>query len=363
MIKLSEGELLDLLPSQLKNDTDMICLSYALKMAVDSLLEYELKTMTQNFVELLPERILDVMAVELRSPYYRQDMDIGVKRGIIKNTLIWHAKAGTASAVSEMIEVLFGEGKVVEWYDFDEGENVPGMFDVVTNARMTEDIVEFFLQVVERVKNERSHLRRVLIERDVFVEPRVGSGAIFTPETRVTNNAADREERSLQTERVGSGAISHPKTVITNNGAGKGSSTIAAVMAAGSISFPRIAISNCPRKYANSFIAQSERASAGAALYPKIVITNGTEIDDEHIGLHENFGTGTVSNPSLIVVNGKTRQEESVSVHSFVGAGSASSSRLTITNHPRDETGEGKAEMSAALGAASYPRTIIKNRR
>ena len=36
MIKLQDGELLDLLPSpQLKKDTDMICLSYALKVVMD----------------------------------------------------------------------------------------------------------------------------------------------------------------------------------------------------------------------------------------------------------------------------------------------------------------------------------------
>ena len=62
MIKLQEGELLDLLPSSLKNDTDMICLSYALKMAVRRLLVYERSAMTQNFVDSLPEKILDVLA-------------------------------------------------------------------------------------------------------------------------------------------------------------------------------------------------------------------------------------------------------------------------------------------------------------
>lgn len=302
MIKLSEGELLDLLPSQLKNDTDMICLSYALKLAVDSLLEYEMGTMTQNFVELLPEHILDVMAVELRSPYYRQDMDIDVKRGIIRNTLIWHTKAGTSSAVSEMIEVLFGEGEVVEWYNFDEGEQTPGMFDIVTNARMTEDIVEFFMQVIERVKNERSHLRRVLIERDIFVEPRIGTGAITTAETKITNNQAEKEEQSLLSEYI----------------------------AAGAISFPVIKISNSPGEYADSFIAAAEHTGTGSAVYPNIVITNMAEDKESRI-------------------NAKTHG----------GVGSVSSAHLTITNHPRDETDEGMASLSSTVGAVSYPRTII----
>ena len=214
MIKLSDGELLDLLPSQLKNDTDMICLSYALKCAINELLIYEQYTMTQNFVDQLPEHILDVLAVELRSPYYSQDMDIDVKRNIIKDTLIWHTKAGTASAVSELIEVLFGEGKVVEWYDFDYGDKTPGMFDIITNARMTEDIVDYFIQIIERVKNERSHLRRVLIERDITVSPRVGVGAITTPQYAIATNHADKEEEPFLSGYIAAPMITYPNVVI-----------------------------------------------------------------------------------------------------------------------------------------------------
>lgn len=59
MIKFPDGELLDLLPSSLKNDTDMICLSYAMKKAVGRLLVYERAAMTQNFVDSLPEKILE----------------------------------------------------------------------------------------------------------------------------------------------------------------------------------------------------------------------------------------------------------------------------------------------------------------
>ena len=193
MIKLQEGELLDLLPSSLKNDTGMICLSYALKMAMKRLLAYERSAMTQNFVDSLPEKILDVLAVELRSPYYLDSMEISVKREIIKNTLIWHTKAGTTSAVSEMIGIVFGEGSVVEWPDFDEPPYTPGTFDIVTNAQMTEDITEFFMAVIERVKNERSHVRRVLIHREMEMREYVAVGGTSHPKRAVTNHEQGRE--------------------------------------------------------------------------------------------------------------------------------------------------------------------------
>lgn len=216
MIKLSDGELLDLLPSQLKNDTDMICLSYALKCSIDDLLEYETHAMTQNFIDLLPEKILDVLAVELRAPYYTQEMELSVKQGIIKNVLIWHTKAGTPAAVSEMIETLFGEGAVVEWYDFEEGDKIPGTFDIITNARMTEDIVEYFIQIIERVKNERSHLRRVLIERDATVHAKVGVGAISTPQISIATNHADKEDEAFLSGYSATSLLTYPNVVIGN---------------------------------------------------------------------------------------------------------------------------------------------------
>ena len=198
MIKLSEGELLDLLPSQLKNDTDMICLSYALKCAVDMLMVYEKQTMTDNFIDSLPEKILDVLAVELRSPYYLQSMDIEVKRSIIKNTLIWHTKAGTPSAVSEMITATFGEGYLVEWFDFTEGDQTPGYFDIVTNAQLTPDILDQFTKIIDRVKNARSHLRRILVERGILMNEYAAMNAISRPHEHVTNSTAFTREEGGQ---------------------------------------------------------------------------------------------------------------------------------------------------------------------
>ncbi len=215
MIKLSDGELLDLLPSPLKNDVDMVCLSHALKAAMDTFREYELHSMTQNFIDMLPDNILDVLAVELRSPYYRQDMDIDTKRSIIKNTLIWHTKAGTPSAVAEMAEVLFGSGRVVEWYDFDEGEKIPGTFDIVTSARMTEHILEDLLEVIDRVKNERSHLRRVLIERKIKASPHVGVGLVTYPNMSVLNGIDPSV--GIETQAAGyktAAAVSYPDITI-----------------------------------------------------------------------------------------------------------------------------------------------------
>ena len=151
MIRLPDGELRDYLPPSMKNDVDMACLSYALKKATERVLTYQKQAMAYNFIDILPEQICDVLAVELRSLYYSDSMDIKTKRDIIKNTLRWHIKAGTPGAVNELVEIVFGEGKVVEWPYFNEPPYTPGTFDIITSAPMTEKgIDQLLLQHVKK---------------------------------------------------------------------------------------------------------------------------------------------------------------------------------------------------------------------
>ena len=56
---------------------------------------------------------------------------------------------------------------MVEWFDFDEPPYTPGTFDIVTSALMTADIMEQLVGLVQKVKNVRSHVRRVIVEREI----------------------------------------------------------------------------------------------------------------------------------------------------------------------------------------------------
>ena len=185
MINFSDGELLDLLPAQMKGDTDMICLSHALRIVAQTVLDKAAETQTQCFIDHLPEHIVDVMAVELNAMYYDQSLSLATKRAIVKASFsAWYAKAGTPAAVEELVQSVFGEGYVVEWYDFEGAERIPGTFDIITTEPLTEDILVYFSRLVNRVKNERSHLRRVLVIRKKGAMPRVGVGAVTCPKSQ-----------------------------------------------------------------------------------------------------------------------------------------------------------------------------------
>lgn len=164
MTKYSEAELTTVLPPYLKEDPDIQAISHAFRMGVAKLLQYAALSPVYADIDVLPEEILDLLALELQSQYYDESMDKELKRVIIKNSLAWHAKGGTVSAVNEMVQTIFGEGRTIEWYEFG-GE--PGTFYIDTNAELSPDIVKQFRNIIDKVKNKRSHLVNVTVNRRI----------------------------------------------------------------------------------------------------------------------------------------------------------------------------------------------------
>ena len=187
MTDLYAGQITDLLQNESAYNTEIQALAYAVRLEKQRIMAEADKTRTLAMIEQLPEEILDVLAVELRSPYYTEDMTIDQKRDVIANSLVWYYHAGTPSAVAEMAAVIFGSGQVVEWFDFDpnDGDIVPGEFDIETGSPM-QDPQEFMAQInriINRVKNTRSHLRMVRFLRTVHIP----EAAVILPQTYAVN--------------------------------------------------------------------------------------------------------------------------------------------------------------------------------
>lgn len=163
MIKFTEGGLIDIWPEK---DPEVEALSYALQQQFIILKKYADQMQCFSNVEELNETVLDYLAIELQAMCYEQSMSLDKKREIIKNTMKWHIYAGTPTAVSEMVNVIFGTGRVVEWFDFENPEErIPGTFDIITDAGFSKDLIARFNKTIKKVKNARSHLRKVNIER------------------------------------------------------------------------------------------------------------------------------------------------------------------------------------------------------
>lgn len=164
MIKLHDGEPLSVLPVYIKEDPDAIAFSYAFKQGMTKLLTFSAMSELYANIDNLPGEILDLIAIELKSQYYNDAMDIAIKRKIIKSSLAWYAKGGTISAVNEMIQTVFGDGQVIEWPDFD-GE--PGTFYIETRAEITPEAIKLFGEIIDKVKNKSAKFVSLQVQRDL----------------------------------------------------------------------------------------------------------------------------------------------------------------------------------------------------
>ena len=287
MIRFEDGELLNLLPVSMANDIETQCISYALQRQIKRIIYHASRTRTVAMIDLLPETVLDVLATELRTPYYQKDMDIDTKRNIIKRTLLWHIRAGTPSAVEELIEVVFGEGSIVEWFNYDEPPYIPATFDIITNAQMTEDMAEYFLSIILRVKNTRSHIRRILVTRKMEMDERIGTGVVTLPVLNYYSGVLSPE----MAETVGAGAISSPAETIINSPQGRKASIDGEIgVAAGAISHPQEIIGNC---------ADPAEESADAVLHAAAVAWASTAIRILNGGTKQAVGISAIQKTAI----------------------------------------------------------------
>ena len=173
MIKYFEAGPKDLLPTSWI-DTDEVAISYALQMAMSKLKTFIEKTRLYGDIDHMPEDILDLMALELRTQYYDETLEIEKKRDIIRNTLAWYEKAGTTSAVEQMVTAVFSGANVIEWQNMKaEDDPVPGTFAVeVIDNDSAGDRYKELREIIKNVKMASAHLAylRRIIEIIIHME-------------------------------------------------------------------------------------------------------------------------------------------------------------------------------------------------
>lgn len=167
MIDLRECLTLRLMPEVFRGDPKIQAASYALQQTAKMLLEKIDNAAVYASIDILPDDILDLLAVELRSQYYDPAMDIEKKREIIKKTLTWFYHAGTLKTVKELTNFLFGENIVTEWFEYNGRPytfrlEIMGLDVLITDRGMAD-----FLAALQKVKNTRSILECITFHRRI----------------------------------------------------------------------------------------------------------------------------------------------------------------------------------------------------
>lgn len=165
MIDYYNGQLTDILPVNFTQSPSIKALSYALQQGCRLLNRYSRKLYIYADLDSQPENVIDLLAAELRTQYYRGDLEIETKKRLVENTLVWYMTAGTPQTVEELATAVFGDGRVQEWFEYG-GE--PYYFRIITDAPLavTPEKNRLFYDMLKKVKNTRSHIQAIEIHRE-----------------------------------------------------------------------------------------------------------------------------------------------------------------------------------------------------
>ena len=164
MISYYDGQLTDIMPGNITKKPEVKALSYALQQACRLLYRYSRRLYIYSNLDEQPEEVIDLLASELRTQYYRSTLDIDTKRRLVKSTLFWYMSAGTPQAVEELIIKTFGKGQVKEWFEYG---GKPYYFKILTNAHMDQESMKQFQDMIAKVKNTRSYLESLEFDREI----------------------------------------------------------------------------------------------------------------------------------------------------------------------------------------------------
>lgn len=109
------------------------------------------------------EALCDILARDFDVGWYSYDYPLEIKREQIKSTFRMHRKLGTAASVKELVRSVFGQGEVVEWFDYG-GE--PYHFRIQTDTALSAETYNYIYNMIRLVKSVRSRLDSVQIMRN-----------------------------------------------------------------------------------------------------------------------------------------------------------------------------------------------------
>lgn len=156
MINLSEVSLLQLLPHSIRSDPKVAAAAQALDAEYAQITTDISELSIYTRLDSITSEEADALAWQFHVDFYDPSLPLESKRSLVKNSLAWHRRKGTPSAIEELIVAIFGDGQVQEWYEFG-GD--PGTFRITTsNKDITETQAQQLIDAIDTVKNARSHL-------------------------------------------------------------------------------------------------------------------------------------------------------------------------------------------------------------
>ena len=158
MIDLDTGELADLWKDN--KEPEFLAISYALKRAIARLKAQIDSSRVYADIQNLQEDAVDELAVELCVRGYDQSMPLEVKRNAVATSMLYYTYAGTTKAIRALIQSLYGDAHVNEWFDYD-GDPYHFRVDIdITNQLQTVPMLttDELAEIIRGVVRASAHL-------------------------------------------------------------------------------------------------------------------------------------------------------------------------------------------------------------
>lgn len=158
-MKIQNPDSAKLLPRFMRSDPA----DAALAAAVDAIIKVpgaKVKSLrVWDQVDNLDEAMLDELAWELDVDWYEDTMDIAAKRDTIKTAKLIKEHRGTKWAVEQIVINTFGDGTVLEWYEYG---GKPYHFKVTTSYPLSsQSLIDKFKKQIEAAKRKSTVLEAV----------------------------------------------------------------------------------------------------------------------------------------------------------------------------------------------------------
>lgn len=163
-MKLDDMNFLELLPAFMREDGAVVGLANGTDTVTEELAARIKLLSTWDQIDNMSAAELDMLAKELHISWYDTNAALDVKRTIIKESDMVHAKLGTNWAALRVITAYFGESNIVEWYDYN-GE--PGHFKIQTlNQSILNSKAQEFMNILNIIKRKSAHLDAIELTSD-----------------------------------------------------------------------------------------------------------------------------------------------------------------------------------------------------
>lgn len=169
MINFSEADLLSVLPEHLEQ-VQTEALSATVKEGLQKLQTYSRAASVYASIPELPDEVLNLLAVELRTQYYNPEDRRDRREKMVEQTLAWYLRGGTGSVLTEYLGALYQGGRLEEWYHY--GGN-PYFFKAIVDLALDDEIEtgtgDKIAERIRAYKNVRSWLEELVFHIGVQV--------------------------------------------------------------------------------------------------------------------------------------------------------------------------------------------------